>query len=62
MKSNVYKCQIAVTEVSLIATECSCKSGGEAYNQITCVNTPVLLEELSVLMTDGLAQHILIKS
>jgi hypothetical protein len=60
MKNEVYKVKVACTKRKLLACECDCKSGGKDKERITCVHCLPVCLQLSLLLMDGLAEHILL--
>ena len=61
MKKVEYHAFAAFTSKDLLACKCSCKCGGEGDEAIVCVHILPLIFLLSLLLTEGLAENILLE-
>ena len=52
---------MAVTSKKIIATRCQCHAGGEKEERVVCVHNLPLLYQLTLLLDDGLAEHLLVE-
>jgi hypothetical protein len=59
MKNQAYIVELIVTATELKATHCTCKAGGCRKDRVACVHSAVVLLLLTILLYDGLADHIL---
>ena len=61
MKDVEYNVTLALTSNDLLASQCECQAGGENDERVLCVHGLPLLYQLSMLMDDGLAEHLLVE-
>ena len=61
MKDAHYKVKIAVTKNDLLATLCQCHTGGDKNGCVLCVYALPVLYQLTMLLDDGMAEHVLIE-
>ena len=61
MKKDEYNTSVAFTAKDLLSCQCSCKCGGEGSESIVCVHVLPLIFLLSLLLTEGLAENILLE-
>ena len=61
IKNEVYPVRVAATRYDLVCCECNCNAGSTGDQRVVCVHIMPVLYMLSMLLCDGLAQHILIE-
>ena len=61
MNKEDYNTEVAVTSNTILCCRCSCNSGCEKNERVVCVHVLPVLFQLSMLLSDGLAQHFLIE-
>ena len=63
MKDNMYNATVAFSNSSIIAASCDCVAGGgcNANERVVCVHILPLIYQLTLLLDDGLAEHLLIE-
>ena len=57
----MYSPEVAITNDSLLYCACSCECGGRGDERAVCVHVLPLLYKISLLLVDGLAEHILLE-
>ena len=61
MKANEYDTSVAFTGKDLISCKCTCMCGGQGEEAIVCVHVLPLIFLFSLLLTEGLAENILLE-
>ena len=61
MKDSEYKVKLAFTKDELLASKCQCHAGGDNNQRVVCVHTLPVIYQLTMLLDDGLAEHLLIE-
>ena len=61
MKDAQYKVKCAFTKDKLLACKCQCHAGGDKNQRVVCVHTLPVIYQLTMLLDDGLAEHLLIE-
>jgi hypothetical protein len=61
MKSSVYSAAVVHTTQDILSAECGCKSGSKGDDKVVCVHILPIMNKLTHLMYEGLAEHILIE-
>ena len=61
MKNQLYDVTVAVTNADIVCTQYSCSAGSTGGERVVCVHILPVFYLLSMLLCDGLAQHILIE-
>ena len=61
MKDDVYRVKVCFGSDELICCSCTCKAGSCGNERFVCVHVPVIGVQLSHLLMDGLAEHVLIE-
>ena len=61
MKDDKYDVVLAFTSKDLVATKCQCHAGGDNEERVVCVHALPLLFQLTMLLDDGLAEHLLVE-
>ena len=61
MKDVEYDVSLAFTSKDLLATRCECQAGGEKSERVVCVHALPVLYQLTMLLDDGLAEHLLVE-
>ena len=61
MKDAEYNVKTAFTKNELIACKCDCHAGGHNDERVVCVHILPLIYQLTMLLDDGLAEHLLIE-
>ena len=56
MKDCLYDTEVIVSRDNLVSCRCNCKCGGENNKNIACVYVLPLAFQLSLLLSDGLAE------
>ena len=61
MKDTEYKVKVAFTKDNLLASRCECHAGGDEKQRVVCVHTLPVIYQLTMLLDDGLSEHLLIE-
>ena len=59
MKKDLYDVKLTFTSNDILACSCSCKAGSAKEEKILCVHILPVLLQLSLLLYDGMAEHLL---
>ena len=62
MKDAEYEVRVAFTKNDLLATKCECKAGGDEMQRVVCVHTLPVIYQLTMLLDDGLSEHLLVEN
>ena len=61
MKTTIYNIKVSFDSDNIISTSCTCKAGCSGSEKILCVHVLPILLQLSLLIFDGLGEHVLIE-
>ena len=61
MKSDIYTTTAAYTSNDLLVVECSCKGDSKGDDAVFCVHMLPIPYKVTMVLLEGLAEHILIK-
>ena len=61
MKSDTYDVEVSFSKQGLIVAKCSCRAGSIGSERVTCVHICPVLFQLTLILCDGLAEHILLE-
>ena len=61
MRDKIYDVEACVTKNELLACRCNCQSGGQEKEKVVCVHVLPVLYQFTMLLHEGLAQHILVE-
>lgn len=59
MKKDVYKVKLSLTSTDILAVSCTCKAGSCKDEKVICVHILPCILQLSILLYDGLSEHLL---
>ena len=61
MRDSVYDVEVCITHNEMLTCRCNCKCGCAGDNRVACVHVLPVLYQFTLLLHEGLAQHILIE-
>ena len=61
MKDTEYQVVVAMPKKDLVGAKCECHAGGDESERVVCVHTLPIIYQLTMLLDDGLAEHVLIE-
>ena len=61
MKSDTYDVEVSSSKQGLIGAKFSCREGSVGSERVTCVHICPVLFQLTLILCDGLAEHILLE-